>query len=990
MNRLFIKKNLSRLFVGLVGLSLSACLSDGSDSKDTKSSPVASPAPVVSDKTCSASTPYDVALKAQDFYQNSKLHFHQIENKKWFGNKVVFDKIDDLPLGVVHLSKETLILNYLMLPHDHSDPRKVAISMNSYRGQAIQPEALEFKVIQKEALSPHWKIALSDCDDQNVIPEIELDHLEKTEKEAHHKRKPFKRFKFSSHQERNNRHKEDHDSQGDEVRDVWEAVVVSVTIHLEKFIFGGQFSATDILNDANDGSGRIVFEIHGAKGFAKILSASLNLQGNQPGSCPVPTPVPTPTPAPKVQIDSTSVSGLTNQTDVTVIFSADQSTGFQCSLDLQPYNSCSSPFSAIDLTDGPHQFSVRGVTSDGRIGDSASFNWSIDATAPELKILSVDPLESLTSTNHFSISFETNENAIFSCQLDGSIWSACSSPFSQNNLADGSHTFSTKAQDAAGNMSSVVSYSWSVKTFPPAVDITLVIPSASPSNVNSRAFSFMGTNGATQFYCRLDLGLEVSCNSPYQLNSIQEGAHVFSVFAVDGAGNRSVAATNSFSIDMTAPEVSITSILPGQNPTPSDSLQITFSSNESGTFLCSLDGATSSTCMSPMSWAGLTEGAHHFQVHAIDLAGNMSPIFAEYNWTIDRIAPSVSLMAVNPASSTISQDNISFSFTVSETASSSCGLDGTPGTDCSSGFVQFAGLTDGVHSISIVATDLAGNQSSPVMYSFTVDTMAPVVQILSVQPIETITNSNSLTITFGSNEAGSFECRLDAGNYVACLSPRTYVNLSDGSHQLLVRAVDQAGNVSTSAATYSWVVDTVAPNVTLTSSSVQSGEVSATTGVSFSFSSNETGVSFVCQLDNLGFQACSSPATYSGLSDGAHQFDVAAIDSAGNTTPTPTSISWTVDASPIVISNLSVSSITRTSAVITWLTNRPTTSQVAYAVSGSSPLYVFTTVNGALVTSHSVTVSGLTSLTLYTAYAISTDAFGMQQSSSTLSFKTAR
>ncbi len=70
-------------------------------------------------------------------------------------------------------------------------------------------------------------------------------------------------------------------------------------------------------------------------------------------------------------------------------------------------------------------------------------------------------------------------------------------------------------------------------------------------------------------------------------------------------------------------------------------------------------------------------------------------------------------------------------------------------------------------------------------------------------PTATITGGPSGTTTapdatfeFSSSEAGSmFECRLDAGGWEPCASPRTYGGLGEGPHAFEVRATDRAGNV---------------------------------------------------------------------------------------------------------------------------------------------------------------------------------------------------
>lgn len=50
-------------------------------------------------------------------------------------------------------------------------------------------------------------------------------------------------------------------------------------------------------------------------------------------------------------------------------------------------------------------------------------------------------------------------------------------------------------------------------------------------------------------------------------------------------------------------------------------------------------------------------------------------------------------------------------------------------------------------------------------------------------------------VTFRSDEPGSkFECKLDKKQFKPCTSPKTYRNLKDGKHKVLVSATDAAGN----------------------------------------------------------------------------------------------------------------------------------------------------------------------------------------------------
>jgi hypothetical protein len=107
-----------------------------------------------------------------------------------------------------------------------------------------------------------------------------------------------------------------------------------------------------------------------------------------------------------------------------------------------------------------------------------------------------------------------------------------------------------------------------------------------------------------------------------------------------------------------------------------------------------------------------------------------------------------------------------------------------------------------------------------------------------------------------------------------------------------ITAAAQGKASATQAMTIAAEADTTAPETTLTAA--PSGTVAASS-VTISFAANEPGVSFECSLDGGPFAACASPATYAGLLDGTHSFDVRAIDSAGNTDGSPARASWTSD-----------------------------------------------------------------------------------------------
>src|SRR3972149_2475976 len=114
-------------------------------------------------------------------------------------------------------------------------------------------------------------------------------------------------------------------------------------------------------------------------------------------------------------------------------------------------------------------------------------------------------------------------------------------------------------------------------------------------------------------------------------------------------------------------------------------------------------------------------------------------------------------------------------------------------------------------------------------------------------------------------------------------------------------------------------------------------------------------------------------------------YDTSANES-GYSNEASMTITGTSDTTAPVLSNIMTGSITSTSAVITWTTDEQSTSQIEYGTTtsyGSS-----TTLNNTLVTSHTVTISGLSSWTTYHFRVKSKDSAGNLAVSSDFTFTT--
>ncbi len=210
---------------------------------------------------------------------------------------------------------------------------------------------------------------------------------------------------------------------------------------------------------------------------------------------------------------------------------------------------------------------------------------------------------------------------------------------------------------------------------------------------------------------------------------------------------------------------------------------------------------------------------------------------------------------------------------------------------------RIAFMREGIHTMNVDGSDVShlGNGGWPDWQPLPqpVDVTAPETSITSGPAQGSTTSDSTPTFDFSSSEAGSsFQCRVDAQAFGPCSSPYTTAALGDGQHTFEVRATDGAGNTDASPAARTFTVDTAPPETMIDSG--PSGTVTDA-APTFAFSSSEPGSSFECRIDTAAFAACSSPLTTATLDEGAHTFEVRAIDPAQNTDPSPASRSFTVD-----------------------------------------------------------------------------------------------
>ncbi len=249
------------------------------------------------------------------------------------------------------------------------------------------------------------------------------------------------------------------------------------------------------------------------------------------------------------------------------------------------------------------------------------------------------------------------------------------------------------------------------------------------------------------------------------------------------------------------------------------------------------------------------------------------------------------------------------------------------------------------------------------------------------------TNTNGSTLTdlagyrvhYG-NGSRSYTRTVDVGN----VTTFRVDGLAAGSWYFAVTAYNSAGRESTysNEASKSISADVTAPVI----SGVYASAIS-TDSVSINWITSEPATSQVDygMTSSYGYSTQTNTAyrtaqiqSISGLAPSTtYYFRVRSVDQSGNAAVSPGFTFRTAapaDTTAPVISSVQVTDITSTSAVVTWTTNEPSTTQADFGTGGSftssTPL-----VTG-LTTVHSARIEGLQSFTSYNFRAVSSDAAG--------------
>jgi Glucodextranase, domain B len=374
----------------------------------------------------------------------------------------------------------------------------------------------------------------------------------------------------------------------------------------------------------------------------------------------------------------------------------------------------------------------------------------------------------------------------------------------------------------------------------------------------------------------------VAANGSFtQSYTLADGTHTFAVVATNGAGLSSSVST-TVTVDTTAPLVLISTPLPGS--LTNDPTAQVIGSTEPGASVV-VDGvAAAVSAGGDFSVAiPLQEGVNTIRAVATDPAGNTAS--ASVTVTLDTIPPPLTL--TSPAAGYTNRSAVVVSG--STEAGATVTVDGAPVSVGGSGaFTTTLTLTDGSHTLVVVATDGAGNQATTSV-AVIVDSTPESVAITS--PVTGSSVSTPSIVVTGTAEIGStlvvngYPVALGTGGAFSVELP-----LAEGLNTITATATDPAGNTASASVTVT--LDTVPPPLNLSSPTAGYANRSdvAVSG------STEPGATVTVDGTPVTVTGAGTFTTTLTLSDGTHTIVAVATDAAGNTATV--SVQVTVDTAP--------------------------------------------------------------------------------------------
>ena len=402
-------------------------------------------------------------------------------------------------------------------------------------------------------------------------------------------------------------------------------------------------------------------------------------------------------------------------------------------------------FTPTGLSDGAHTVMASETDAAGTTG-TALLSFTLDTTAPSVSDgLTNDTGSSSTDkiTSNDALTGAGDPNAVVHFTVDGTaivatatanssgVWS-----FTPTGLSDGVHTIVASETDAAGN-TGTTSLSFTLDTIAPAITANLAndtgLSGVDRITADATLIGSGDANALVHFTVDgVDIAATATANASglwtFTPTSLADGNHTVVASETDAAGHTATSSL-SFALDTAAPTApSINSFSPdtgtiGDGVTAASVLTLTGSAAANDTVKV-YDGTTllgSAMADSSGAWnyttASLSTGPHSLTATDTDAAGNTSAISTALTVTVDDAAPPIPVTVTSflwsPKGLALLSGTSEAGSAISLYDSNSGSSLGTTSTSSSGTWsILMGGVSNSVHSYTVMANDTTGNTGS--------------------------------------------------------------------------------------------------------------------------------------------------------------------------------------------------------------------------------------------------------------------------------------
>ena len=383
--------------------------------------------------------------------------------------------------------------------------------------------------------------------------------------------------------------------------------------------------------------------------------------------------------------------------------------------------------------DGTHTLVVTATDALGNTSAAVTYTWTLDTTAPTQPVLSGTPADgAFANVKEVSLTAASEDATALTYHwtFNGKEMEGEGATLTAT-AQEGVNTVGVSATDAAGNKSPTTTWSWTVDTTPPTKPVLSGTPGAL-TNVEAVNLTAASEDVTALTYHWTFNGVDAT--GPSLAGTAREGANTVGVYATDAAGNVSQTTTYSWTLDTIPPQnLSVNGTPAKDAKTKENTVNLTASATDAHalTYHWTFNGVDST---GPSLVGTAREGKNTARVFAEDAAGNRCDAVT-YAWTVDTEKPTNLALDGTPANGAVTKEP-AFGFSAKAEDATALTYHWTLKT--AAGERTATGETfdgaveeDGAYTVSVFAEDETGNASETASRSWTVDRVAPRVELAS-------------------------------------------------------------------------------------------------------------------------------------------------------------------------------------------------------------------------------------------------------------------